>query len=124
MVKKFSIIISLLILSTVSISASSASIADSIKMVYPISGYIPYVTSFITFLFLTVVYLYIVIMYDVNRKKSLAIAAFIWLCALGALAYFFNSYSATEATIWISVVSFMIIAFKSLFITRAELKGE
>ena len=124
MVKKLSIFLSILILSTVSISASSQSIADSIKMVYPISGFIPYVTSFMVYLFLTVVYLYIVIMYEVNRKKSLAIATIIWLSALGALAYFFNSYTATDVTIWIAIISFMVIAFKSLLKSKQELQSE
>ena len=119
MVKKFSIIISLLILSTVSISASSASIADSIKMVYPISGYIPYVTSFITFLFLTVVYLYIVIMYEVDKRKSLALATPLWLLTLALISLYFKSTIATEAAIIISIFSYAIIVIKSLYQRRS-----
>lgn len=94
--------------------ASTSSIEDSIQMVYPISGFIPYITSFMVYLLFTVVYLYIIIMYEVNHKKSLILATIVWLCALGALTYFFNNMLTTNVTVALCILSFAIICYKSL----------
>ena len=116
--KKFISSIIIISLFTVNISAST-SIRESFQMVYPISGMIPFVTSVTVYLLFTVIYLYIVIMYEVDKRKSLALATPLWLLTLALISLYFKSTIATEAAIIISIFSYAIIVIKSLYQRRS-----